>query len=111
MKLNKNDYIAILDYYNISSKNLSLKELKERSEKILATKLCRCIKKVDPEIKDKPRAVAVCNNSVLNKKNLKGPRFTCKHGYKFIKNKNGSSLTKRRKKLTVRNKKKKRNNT
>mgnify|MGYP001315423470 CR=1 FL=1 len=111
MKLNKNDYIAILNYYNISSKNLSASVLKERSEKILATKLCRCIKKVDPEIKDKPRAVAICNNSVLNKKNLKGPRFTCKRGYKFIKNKNGSSVTKRGKKLTVRKRKQtKRNN-
>ena len=105
MKLNKNDYIAILNYYNISSNNLSASQLKERSEKILATKLCRCIKKVDPEIKDKPRAVAICNNSVLNKKNLKGPRFTCKRGYKFIKNKNGSSITKRGKKLTVRKRK------
>ena len=111
MKLNKNDYIAILNYYNISPKNLSASVLKERSEKILATKLCRCIKKVDPEIKDKPRAVAICNNSVLNKKNLKGPRFTCKRGYKFIKNKNGSSVTKRGKKLTVRKRKQtKRNN-
>ena len=105
MKLNKNDYIAILDYYNISSKNRSVKELQEQSEKILATKLCRCIKKVDPDIKDKPRAVAICNNSVLNKKNLKGPRFTCKRGYKFIKNKNGSAVTKRGRKLTVRKRK------
>ena len=102
MKLNKNDYNAILNYYNISTKNLSLKTLKERSEKILATKLCRCIKKVDPEVKDKPRAVAICNNSVLNKKNLKGPRFTCKHGYKFVKNKDGTSVTKRARKLTIR---------
>ena len=101
MKLNKNDYIAVLNYYNISTKNVSTKMLKERSEKILATKLCRCIKKVDPEVKDKPRAMAICNNSVLNKKNLKGPRFTCKRGYKFVKNKDGTSVTKRGRKLTI----------
>lgn len=106
MKLNKNDYMAVLNYYNISTKNLSSKMLKERSEKILATKLCRCIKKVDPEVKDKPRAVAICNNSVLNKKNLKGPRFTCKRGYKFVKNKDGTSVTKRGRKLTIRKAKK-----
>ena len=110
MKLNKKDYTTILNYYNISTKNLSAKAMKERSEKILATKLCRCIKKVDPEIQNKPRAVAICNNSVLNKKNLKGPRFTCKRGYKFIKNKNGSSVTKRGTKLTVRKKKQTRRN-
>jgi len=110
MKLNKKDYTAILNYYNIYTKNLSAKAMKERSEKILATKLCRCIKKVDPEIKNKPRAVAICNNSVLNKKNLKGPRFTCKRGYKFIKNKNGASVTKRGTKLTVRKKKQTRRN-
>lgn len=106
MKLNKNDYMAVLNYYNISTKNLSSKMLKERSEKILATKLCRCIKKVDPEVKDKPRAVAICNNSVLNKKNLKGPRFTCKRGYKFVQNKDGTSVTKRGRKLTIRKAKK-----
>ena len=105
MRLTKSDYIAILKYYNISHNNLSSKALKERSEKILSTKLCRCIKKVDPEVKDKPRAVAICNNSVLNKKNLKGPRFTCKRGYSFVKNKNGTSVTKRGKKLTLRERK------
>lgn len=110
MKLTKNDYLAILNYYNIPSKNLSSKMLKERSEKILATKLCRCIKKVDPAVKDKPRAVAICNNSVLNKKNLKGSRFTCKRGYKFLKNKDGKSVTKQGRKLTIRKPKKKYNN-
>ena len=103
MRLNKKDYIDILNYYNISHRNLTLKALKERSEKILATKLCRCIKKVDPEVKDKPRAIAICNNSVLNKKNLKGPKFTCKRGYKFVKNKDGSSVTKRGRNVTLRN--------
>lgn len=104
MRLTKADYIAILEYYNISHAKLSSKDLKERSEKILATKLCRCIKKVDPEVKDKPRAIAICNNSVITKKNLKVGRFTCKRGYKI---KKGTSITKRSKMLTIRRKRKK----
>ena len=104
MKLTKTDYIDILNYYNLSSKNLTNEELKSKSEKILATKLCRCIKKFDPDVSDKPRAIAICNNSVLKKKNLKGPKFTCKKKYKFIKTKNNKTVTKRGKNLTIKKK-------
>ena len=60
-KLNTNDYIQILNYYNIpipkgkNKKNKGVqthkftkaekKKIKEIAEKILAEKLCRCIKK------------------------------------------------------------------
>lgn len=104
MKLTKNDYIDILNYYNLSSKNMTSDELKSKSEKILATKLCRCIKKVDPDVTDKSRAIAICNNSVLKKKNLKGPKFTCKKKYRFIKTKTSKTVTKRGKRLTIKKK-------
>ena len=45
--LNQNDYIKILNYYDIpiSSKDSS-KTIKNKAETILAEKLCKCIKKV-----------------------------------------------------------------
>ena len=45
MGLTKKDYIKILKYYKLSVPK-NRKTLKKRAEKVLATKLCRCIKKV-----------------------------------------------------------------
>ena len=47
MKLTKNDYMSILNYYKINSDNSSSQQIKKAAESILATKLCRCIKKVE----------------------------------------------------------------
>ena len=72
MKLYKKDYENILNYYNESfHENNSIKELKTKVENIIANKLCRCIKKVNNRIKDDNYSIAICNNSVLTKKNLK----------------------------------------
>ena len=45
-------------------------------ENALATKLCRCIKKVDP--KDESRSIGICTDSVFGKKGLAIHGFTCK---------------------------------
>ena len=51
MKLSKKqDYIDILNFYTINfSEDLPIKLLKKMTEKIIAEKLCRCIKKVPNE--------------------------------------------------------------
>ena len=46
MKFNKNDYISILQYYNINYSDKSFSEIKDLAENIIANKLCSCIKKV-----------------------------------------------------------------
>ena len=46
MNLTKEDYINILNYYNIKiNSNTSLSSIKKMVEKIIAQKLCSCIKK------------------------------------------------------------------
>jgi len=74
-ELTKNDYTKILKYYNQkipTSKHM----LKIQAEKILATKLCRCIKKVD--IKNEERSIGICTKNVINRKGYSRGNFTCK---------------------------------
>ena len=79
MKLTKNDYINILEFYNVKDiSNLSYKEIKNKAEEIIALKLCSCIKKVDPKLQNESRAIAICTNNIVNRKGLKINRFTCK---------------------------------
>ena len=47
-KLDMKDYKTILEFYNINKS----KNIKADAEKILATKLCRCIKKVKKKNKN-----------------------------------------------------------
>ena len=91
MKLSKQDYIDILNFYSINfSKDLPIKLLKKMTEKIIAEKLCRCIKKVPNEGFPESRAIGICNNSVIQKKNLGIYKFSCKKK-KELKLKNNSN--------------------
>jgi hypothetical protein len=74
-ELTNNDYTRILDFYNKpipKSKRL----LKKQAEKILANKLCKCIKKVDK--KNEARSIGICTKTVINNKGFKRGKFTCK---------------------------------
>jgi len=90
MKLTRQDYIDILNFYAINfSQYLPIKILKKMSEKIIAEKLCRCIKKVPNKGLPESRAIGICNNSVVQKKNLGIYKFSCKKK-KELKLKNNS---------------------
>ena len=128
-KLNTKDYIEILKYYNISipkskatktvgeknKKNKSNKYTKEQrkeikiiAEKLLADKLCKCIKTVDNYYKDNnnQRAIAICDKSVIKNKNLRSHKFTCKRERKLIADrKHGRALSKTVKNLKLHKKK------
>ena len=120
--LNQNDYIKILNYYDIpiSSKDSS-KTIKNKAETILAEKLCKCIKKVkksdsadtrghdndnddddDSPSESESKAVAICSNSIFEKKGLERGLFDCKKKPKLI-NIHGKkyALTKRRRTLMI----------
>ena len=83
--LKKNDYIKILDYYDIpiSSSDTS-KKIKIKAEQILAEKLCKCIKKVKNNNADtnsdsnESRAIAICNDTIFRRKGIRHSNFTCK---------------------------------
>ena len=78
MKLTRSEYIEILNFYNINfNPNMPLNLLRKSVEKIIATKLCRCIKKVNNETHES-RAIGICNKSVIKNKNLGIYKFSCK---------------------------------
>lgn len=79
MLLDKSDYIKILHFYKIYNyDDKSLKIIRKRVEDIISEKLCRCITKVDKKYNDKPKAIAICNNSVIKKKSINIYGFSCK---------------------------------
>jgi len=70
-----NDYKQILEFYNKpipKSKRL----LKMEAEKIMATKLCRCIKKLDTGFEQK--AIGICTKTIFNNKGYTRGKFKCK---------------------------------
>ena len=74
-KLTDNDYIHILDYYKLPIPK-SKRMLKLRAEKIISSKLCRCIKKVEPT--NEARSIGVCTKTIFNRKGLTRGKFNCK---------------------------------
>jgi hypothetical protein len=114
--LNQNDYIKILNYYDIPiSPKYSSKTIKNKAETILAEKLCKCIKKVkksdsidaggdndNTPSESESKAIAICSNSIFEKKGLERGLFDCKkkprlinfHGKKY-------ALTKRKRTLMI----------
>jgi hypothetical protein len=75
LQLTNKDYVNILKFYK---KNIpkSKRILKMTAEKILNDKLCKCIKKVDPN--DESKSIAICTSAIFNRKGLKRGKFTCK---------------------------------
>jgi hypothetical protein len=75
-ELTINDYKHILEFYKKplpKSKRL----LKLEAEKLLASKLCRCIKKIDRD--SESRAIGICTKTVINNKGYSRGKFTCKN--------------------------------
>ena len=115
--LNQNDYVKILNYYDITtSPKDSSKTIKNKAETILAEKLCKCIKKVkksdsvndggddddngNTSSESESKAIAICSNSIFEKKGLDRGLFDCKkkprliniHGKKYALTKRRSTL-------------------
>jgi len=74
-ELTNNDYIKILEFYNKAIPK-SKRLLKMQAEKLLVSKLCRCIKKVDKE--NEARAIGICTKTIINNKGFTRGKFTCK---------------------------------
>jgi hypothetical protein len=74
-KLTKNDYTKILEYYKETIPK-STKILKDKAEKLLAGKLCRCIKKVDKI--NEGKSIGICTKTIFNRKGYTRGKFKCK---------------------------------
>lgn len=90
-----NDYKKILEYYK---KPLppSRRLLKLNAEKILAQKLCRCIKKVTVNNNDEARSIGICTKTIFNRKGYTRGKFNCKKNSKvdFKKTRKNSAMKK-----------------
>lgn len=76
-ELTTNDYKKILEFYDkLIPKSPRL--IKDTAEKILAEKLCRCIKKVSPDLKNEGRAIGICTKTIFNNKGYTRGKFKCK---------------------------------
>lgn len=95
LPLKKEDYVKILIHYNIDipktkKGNVDLRKTKKQVRNLLASKLCRCIKKVQKGSKLKePAAISICNRSIFKNRNMKHYSFKCKKT-KTLKNKKRS---------------------
>ena len=52
--------------------------MREKADKILSEKLCRCIKKVDPVYESK--SIGICTKTIFNNKGYTRGTFKCKKG-------------------------------
>jgi len=75
IELSNNDYKKILDYYKTPIPHPK-RLLKMHAEQLLATKLCRCIKKVDKL--HEARAIGICTKTIINSKGFTRGKFNCK---------------------------------
>jgi hypothetical protein len=73
-ELSLNDYKNILKYYNIKIPTSKI-QLKLKAESIMATKLCKCIKRIDP--KNEQKSIAICTKTLFNNRGYNRGKFTC----------------------------------
>lgn len=93
-ELTNKDYRQILEYYNKhipKSKRL----LKIEAEKIIATKLCKCIKKIDHV--NESKSIGICTKTIINRKGYTRGKFSCKKRTKINLMKMKNSTRKNRK--------------
>ena len=90
-EITDNEYKKILEYYKKQIPH-SKRLLKMNAEKILAEKLCRCIKKVD--VKNEARSIGICTKTIFNRKGYTRGKFKCKKNatVKFKKTRKNSTI-------------------
>ena len=74
-KLSDKEYRDILTYYKVAIPK-SRQTIQEKAEDIMSTKLCKCIKKLDPI--NESRAIGICTKTIFTRKGYKRGKFTCK---------------------------------
>lgn len=75
-ELTDKDYVSILKYYNINIPK-SKRLLKKQAEKIVAKKLCKCIKKIG--LINETKSIGICTKTIFNSKGYTRGQFQCKN--------------------------------
>ena len=97
IELTNKDYVSILKYYNINIPK-SKRLLKKRAEKIMAEKLCKCIKKIDPI--NEAKSIGICTKTIFNRKGYTREQFKCKKT-KYVRFRKTSKFTNKSKNRTL----------
>ena len=92
--LTNNDYKTILEYYNKPIPK-SRRLLQLEAEKIMSDKLCRCIKKVEPE--NEAKYIGICTKTIFNSKGYTRGKFKCKGKSTVTFKKSNKKVTRRQK--------------
>lgn len=94
-KLTNKDYISILKYYNMDIPK-SKRLLKKNAEKIMAEKLCKCIKRIDPI--NEGKSIGICTKTIFNRKGYIRGQFQCKkkQSVKFRRMNKGKNTTRKK---------------
>lgn len=94
--LTNKDYVSILKYYNINIPK-SKRLLKIKAEQIMAEKLCKCIKKIDPI--NESKSIGICTKTIFNRKGYTRGEFKCKkkRSVKFRKTNKSKNKTRKNK--------------
>ena len=74
-KLPNKDYISILKYYKLKIPTSKIL-LQKQAETIMAQKLCKCIKKIDPQ--NEAKSIGICTKTIFNNKGYTRGIFQCK---------------------------------
>ena len=82
MNLNTSDYKKIVKYYNI--KNTGKQTYKELAEDLLATKLCKCIKKVNNNVNNEKSSIAICRKNIFQNRDIDFYTFKCRKSRKLV---------------------------
>jgi hypothetical protein len=103
MKLTHTDYKKILHHYQHDRPiRGNHKTIKERAHRILAQKLCRCIKSANEKSPlDEGRRIAYCTRSIFNSKGLRSHGFRCKTKTGKLRPKMTHDVTKRTRRLKM----------
>ena len=98
MNLTQSDYKKITNYYQISKKKNNT--YKDTAENLLATKLCKCIKKIGLHNNNESLSISSCRNSIFKNRGIDFYNFKCKNKQRFISKKGtNKNLKKFRKKI------------
>lgn len=74
-RLTNKDYISILNYYNINIPKSKIL-IRKQAEKIMAEKLCKCIKKIDTE--NEAKSIGICTKPYLIVRGILVDNFSVK---------------------------------
>lgn len=103
--LTNEDYANILRFYKMNVPK-GKSEIRKQAEHVMASKLCRCIKKIDSV--EEARSIGICTKTIFGSKGLTRGKFNCTKNLSVYFTKNSGSRSRKTKKRSTMSTKKSR---